>query len=627
MEHIPNHTQNHIANLAKTLQTQEFKDHCIQQFYQFYDLPDGSTKCVNIGYVLLIEHPMFIIWFMDNWVDWIDTQLDRLQEGTDAFADLFGLRGFKYAEFKLVVSSKIGEENYGRHRVFDYLFLTDVGERDFFTVSNLDDEKELTESYLEAISKAIKLEILVLKFFFTRKVPIYWPLKALKRGQYILAQSGSGKSELMKLEVYDLQRRSQKYRNRSLIILEPHGDFAQEVLAFGLNTPQHRDRLIYLDPFLRSTAKEIFGYDLLGADYTFVINPFDLPFKCNDREINYLTQELSSAFFEVLKNEATTQMESLIEACVETLLRREGSNITDLKRFMDDEENRDLLESLEQIPNEERSKMANKIRTDNKLKPTKSGIYYRLQTLIGDGEFRRLLVGKSTVNLEKAMNTGKVIIFNFAKAKMGQKSSPVFGKLMLALIQGYATKRQEIPKDKRKETFCFVDEFQNYVTPTLHNIMAESRKYALHMILAHQVAGQKMDSSMKRVVMGNTALKFAGDNEQDSLKFMSENMGNLTPKDFEKLPPYSFYAYNKENKKRGVKMLRIPDFLVKQEPPFYLPKEELKELFLWLANDSGYYKKVESQKKQAKVIQTEPERKNHEPIKHSPDIYNPNFED
>ncbi|MEL6943461.1 MAG: hypothetical protein AAFO82_12395, partial [Bacteroidota bacterium] len=317
--------------------------------------------------------------------------------------------------------------------------------------------------------------------------------------------------------------------------------------------------------------------------------------------------------------------------------------IADLKRFMDNEENEDLLVLLEQLSNEERRKMARKILSDNKLTSTKSGIYYRLQTLIGDGEFRRLLTQESTVRLEREMNAGKIIIFNFAKAKMGRTSSTVFGKLILALIQGFATKRLELPKEKRKETICIVDECHNYLSKSVRAILTEERKMALHLVLSHQQAGQDMDTEMKRTILSNTGLKFAGNNESDSLKIMSENMGDLTPKDFDKLPLYSFYCYDKQNKKRGALLVRVPDFLVKKEPPFYMDKSELKELFLWLANESGYYRKVE---KNGTLYQEEPSiRKDNltnsseeiPPTKPDIDekpksdeddnIYNPNFED
>jgi hypothetical protein len=347
-----------------------------------------------------------------------------------------------------------------------------------------------------------------------------------------------------------------------------------------------------------------------------------------------MTQELAGAFFSILQSHETTQMEALIETCIEVLLRRENSSIADLKRFMDNNDNQDLVDFGLTIPNEERQKMMDKIRIDKKLHPTQSGIFYRLQSLIGDSEFKKLLVGNSSVNLEKEMNSGKVIIFNLSKSKLGPKTAPAFSKLMVALIQGIVTKRQAIPKEKRKNTFVFLDEFQNYITEKIKGIMSESRKFALHTILSHQVYGQQMDTDMRRIVTGNTSLKLAGENGADSIKFMSEQMGNLRPNDFEKLPKYAFYCYNKQNKKSGFQTVRVPDFLVKQQQPFYMNKEELKKLFLWLVYESGYYKKVIPKVAKPKdttplVIKSLEKKKKSSPKKDTPNtpIYNVNFEE
>lgn len=76
------------------------------------------------------------------------------------------------------------------------------------------------------------------------------------------------------------------------------------------------------------------------------------------------------------------------------------------------------------IPNIERRKVMNMFKSNERIRGTKSGIFFRLQTLIGDKEFRRLLVGTSTIDLWKEVNSGKVIIFNLAKGTLGKKSAP-----------------------------------------------------------------------------------------------------------------------------------------------------------------------------------------------------------
>ena len=586
--------QNSIFIFVQSLRTEAFKEHCVSQYYKFTGLPSDGSKSINLGYIHLFENPKFLAFFMESWVLFIEEKLRDYEEGTDDYADLLGLRGYTLPEFKLVLSSKLSEESFGRHKVFDYLFLTDSADRDFFTVSNIDDEDEVLDSYAKAIRSAIETEIDVLKFFFSKKIPLYYPIASFKRGTYMVGQAGSGKSTLLKLLFYDLQRRSQKFRNRSIVLIEPSGDLSLEVVSFALNRREYWKRMVYLNPFLRQTAQEVFGYDLLGADYTFTINPLQTRKDITDQDINYLTEELGAAIFQIVANEPTSQMEVVIEACVETLLRKEGSGISELKKMVNESENEALLSLMEKIPNEERSKMAECMRSDKNLRSTLRGVFYRLQKILGNSDFKRLLTGKSTVDLEKLINDGRCIIFDVSKTKLGKNASPAFGKLMLSLIQGYAKKRQDIPLAKRKETIVIADEFQNYTVESIHEIIEESRKFSLHLVLSQQYIGQGMDNDMRRSITSNTTLKIASDNDSDSLKFMSENMGNLKPSDFEKLQPYTFYVYDKRNKKAGAQMVHVPDFLVDQESKFYQSKEDLKQYFLWLANESGYYRIFEN---------------------------------
>ena len=218
MEHTQNTLQRPSQNPTRNSSNKSFEAYCLEQFYRYFNLPNGKSKCVNMGYTMALDQPNFIIWLMDHWVDWIDAKLDRLPRGTDQYADVFGLRGFKYSEFKLLVDANIGEEYLGSHRIFEYVFISDLGQRAYFRATH-NEEEDLQDNYLKAIKAAIELEIAPLRFFFKKKIPIYIPLRALKRSTYILSQSGSGKSELMKLMVYVFLNRSQLYRIRMIIFL------------------------------------------------------------------------------------------------------------------------------------------------------------------------------------------------------------------------------------------------------------------------------------------------------------------------------------------------------------------------------------------------------------------------
>ena len=626
MNTTSNPRPNGRVNPTQDIAHQESNEKLKKLFYDYTNIPDKSNPgIVNMGYLLPIDHHKFVVHFMEKWVAYQDHILDQLREGTKAYADAFALRGFTFQEYKFVLSGRVKEDYFSHHRVFDYLYLTNQADRDYFTAIHLkeDSNDRIVAGYIEAISEAIKEEIPILKyFFFETQIPLYFRQDDLKKHAYFLAGSGSGKTEMLKLIFYDLQRRSQINRSNSLVLIEPHGDFSTEALQFSLNAGEYKNRVIYLDPFIRDTAIKLLGEDILGADYTFTLNPFDVEWK-TEREISYLTQQLSNAFFEIIKSEETFQMKAVISACVETLLRMGGKSISDLKRFMDNNANDDLIEFGSTIPNEQRSTLIANLKgnKDFKLAPTKSGIFYRLLNLLGDKQFRLLLEGKSTIDLEKELNSGKVIICNIPTT-LGEDSAPAFGKLLLALIKGFVMKRVNQPKKSRKSIYCFVDEFQNFTTPTIETIMAESRKYGLHMLLSHQQKGQEMDNKMKRIITGNTAIKVAGDNEPDSIDFMCQQMGKLTPKDFDELPKYSLFTYNNQNKKGGVSGVRIPDFLVEQKSPFYMSKSELKSLILYLVHESGYYKKVELKE------ENKDRKKESFPIREKEsDVYEPKFED
>jgi hypothetical protein len=62
--------------------------------------------------------------------------------------------------------------------------------------------------------------------------------------------------------------------------------------------------------------------------------------------------------------------------------------------------------------------------------------------------------------------------------------------------------RQEIPEEKRRDFYLYVDEFQNFATPDFAQILSEARKYRLNLIVANQFIGQ-MEEEVKNAVFGN----------------------------------------------------------------------------------------------------------------------------
>ncbi len=81
----------------------------------------------------------------------------------------------------------------------------------------------------------------------------------------------------------------------------------------------------------------------------------------------------------------------------------------------------------------------------------------------------------------------------------------VVGKILMAALS-----RTDMPADQRKDFYLYIDEFQNFTTNSICQILSEARKYALNLIIAHQYIGQLVkpgqasrNSEIKDAVFGN----------------------------------------------------------------------------------------------------------------------------
>ena len=62
--------------------------------------------------------------------------------------------------------------------------------------------------------------------------------------------------------------------------------------------------------------------------------------------------------------------------------------------------------------------------------------------------------------------------------------------------------RADIPEEKRRDFYLYVDEFQNFATPDFAQILSEARKFHLNLTVANQFIGQ-MEDEVKNAIFGN----------------------------------------------------------------------------------------------------------------------------
>ncbi len=74
--------------------------------------------------------------------------------------------------------------------------------------------------------------------------------------------------------------------------------------------------------------------------------------------------------------------------------------------------------------------------------------------------------------------------------------------LLMTKIRMAAFSRSDIPREKRVPFYLYIDEFQNFTTPSIATILAEARKYRLNLIISHQFIAQLQDN-IREAVFGN----------------------------------------------------------------------------------------------------------------------------
>ena len=317
---------------------------------------------------------------------------------------------------------------------------------------------------------------------------------------HMLASTRSGKTELIKLIYARLALKA----DGSIVIFDPHGDLARQC-AKMMN---HKKDIIYIDPTLKKGL-------------TPTINPFRLK-KSDEETIAIVAQEIVNALESIIGVEFSPNMEALITPLIYTLLRKGDSGIDELLRFLDDEDNEDLIELALLSPIKAHRDFMKNQYLNKKFTRTKDALSTKLQILLNNPIFSNFMTGDSTFNLEKAINNKKIIIFRLPKGKMRKTLEPT-AKLIMALIQGIVYKRSNLAENLRPRTYLICDEYQNFFSQISDEMLSESRKNNLSILGAHQYLSQ-LDGKSKDGLMSAANIKIVGKNSNKDLKVMSEEI-------------------------------------------------------------------------------------------------------
>lgn len=326
------------------------------------------------------------------------------------------------------------------------------------------------------------------------------PSFAFNNHTHIVASTRSGKTELIKLIFIRLTM----YANCSIVVFDPHGDLALQCARMM----DGKNDIIFIDPTLKKGL-------------TPTINPFRLK-KIDELTIAIVAQELVNALGSIIGEEFSTNMEVLLTPLIYILLRKGDSGIDELLRFLDDDNNEDLIAYALKNPIKAHQDFMKNQFSKGKFTKTKDALSTKLQLLLNNPIFANFITGESTFNLEKALNNNKIIIFRLPKGNMRKTLEPA-AKLITALIQGIVFKRANLPVESRPKTYLICDEYQNFFSQMSDEMLSESAKNNLFILGAHQYLAQ-LDGKSKDALMSGANIKIVGRNSHKDLKVMADEI-------------------------------------------------------------------------------------------------------
>lgn len=344
--------------------------------------------------------------------------------------------------------------------------------------------------------------------------------KDRRQHMYVIGKTGTGKTALMyNLIIQDIAN------GEGVCVIDPHGELVENLLT---KIPEER-------------IKDVIYFNPADRDYHIGFNILEVP----DPKYKHLVASgLMGIFTKIWSNVWSARMEYILNNAVLALLDTPGSTLLGISRLLVDKDYRQKIiyniqdpvvksfwineyeEWREQFRNEAIAPIQNKV-----------GQFLSsplIRNIVGQS--------KSTIDIFDIINSGKILLVNVSKGKIGEDNASLLGSMLITKMQLAAMERVRIPEEERADFFLYVDEFQNFATDSFANILSEARKYRLNLILAHQYIGQlvtDISTKVRDAIFGNvgTIIVFrvgASDAEFLEKEFTPE----FTAQDLINLPNY-----------------------------------------------------------------------------------------
>lgn len=363
------------------------------------------------------------------------------------------------------------------------------------------------------------------------ETPIGLVIEERERHEYIIGGTGNGKTTLLQYQiVQDMQN------GEGIAIVDPHGDMAETMLRHV--PPERVNDVIYFNPD--------------DLEYPIGLNLLELPpgLTGNEllREKDIITESVISVFRKIFSDEDTGghRIEYVLRNTIQTALTQENPTLFTVFDLLNDPKYRKTVtKTLEDknLINFWKNELG-KAGDMQKVKMA-AGITAKIGRFLFSASAKQILEQpKSTIDFDDIINNGKILICNFSKGLLGEDTSELFGITILAKLQLASLRRARLKQAERRTFYLYVDEFQNFATTSFVQMLSESRKYRLFMIMAEQSTSQQKDQQMVSIILANvgTVICFRTGNPEDEQKLLPLFSPYISQGEISNLPAFNFYA-------------------------------------------------------------------------------------
>lgn len=326
-------------------------------------------------------------------------------------------------------------------------------------------------------------------------LPVPLPADLLGLHGLITGQTGEGKSTLI-----EHLARAAMERGEGVLLVDPHGDLAEDVLR--VVPEQRRDHVVFID---LSDKERVFG-----------LNPIDVTL---GRERDKLIADLLKTFSLLWVDGWGHRMENAFRAALQTLY--EANRMLVARDPQDGPAAQyTLLDVLYLFTRESFRHALLQDVVDRRIhhwwelyfEPLNAYKQQDIYTPILNKttEFAAPLIahiigqGSCTINFKQLIQERRIIILKLAQGTVGDDIAALIGTTLLGLLQTTLAEQGQLSQDQRAHMLIIIDEFQEF--PGLNfKALATLRKYGATFVLATQSLEYltKLDEKLLDIVFSN----------------------------------------------------------------------------------------------------------------------------